>query len=136
MTRWCNSPLITEMYLTDANQMTEKSYYSISEVAEMLDVNLSLLRYWEKEFPFISPKKTDKGTRRYTQENVDDIKLLYHLVKEKKLTLEGAKKRLKENKDGIIKNHKIILRLQEVKKEIQRIKEQFNTVLEENKRNV
>ena len=113
--------------------MTEKSYYSISEVAEMLDVNLSLLRYWEKEFPFICPKKTDKGTRRYTQENVDDIKLVYHLVKEKKLTLEGAKKRLKENKDGIIKNHKIILRLQEVQKEIQHIKEQFNTVLEESR---
>ena len=99
----------------------------------MLDVNLSLLRYWEKEFPLICPKKTDKGTRRYTRENVNDIKLVYHLVKEKKLTLEGAKKRLKENKDGIIKNHKIILRLQEIKKEIQHIREQFNTVLEESR---
>ena len=113
--------------------MAEKFYYSISEVAEMLDVNLSLLRYWEKEFPVICPKKTDKGTRLYSQENVNDIKLIYHLVKEKKLTLEGAKKRLKENKNGIIKNHEIILRLQEIKKEIRHIKEQFNTVLEENK---
>jgi len=113
--------------------MIEKSYYSISEVAEMLGVNLSLLRYWEKEFPFICPKKTDKGTRRYTRENVDDIKLVYHLVKEKKLTLEGAKKRWKENRDGVIKNHKIILRLQEIQKEIQHIRKQFNTVLEESR---
>ena len=113
--------------------MTEKNYYSISEVAEMLDVNLSLLRYWEEEFPFIRPQKTDKGTRRYTQENVRDIKLVYHLVKEKKLTLEGAKKRLKENKSGIIKNHDIILRLQDMQKEIRQIKEQFNLVLEESK---
>ena len=105
--------------------MAEKIYYSISEVAEMMDVNLSLLRYWEKEFPFICPKKTDKGTRLYTQENINNIKLIYHLVKEKKLTLEGAKKRLKENKNGIIKNHEIILRLQEIKKEIRQIKEQF-----------
>jgi len=56
--------------------MAEKLYYSISEVAEMLDVNLSLLRYWEKEFPFICPKKTDKGTRLYSQENINDIKLV------------------------------------------------------------
>ncbi len=113
--------------------MAEKSYYSISEVAEMLDVNLSLLRYWEKEFPFICPKKTEKGTRLYSPENINDIKLVYHLVKEKKLTLEGAKKRLKENKDGIVKNHKIILRLQEIQKEIKNIKEQFNAVLDESR---
>ena len=115
--------------------MAEKLYYSISEVAEMLKVNLSLLRYWEKEFPFICPKKTDKRTRLYSQENINNIKLVYHLVKEKKLTLEGAKKKLKENRDGIIKNHEIVLRLQEIQKEIQHIKEQFNIVLEESKNN-
>ncbi|MDR1730142.1 MAG: MerR family transcriptional regulator [Prevotellaceae bacterium] len=111
--------------------MAEKLYYSISEVAEMIGVNLSLLRYWEKEFPFICPKKTDKRTRLYTQENINDIKLVYHLVKEKKLTLEGAKKRLRENKDGIAKNHEIVFRLQEIQKEIKQIKGQFNTVLKE-----
>jgi len=114
--------------------MTEKLYYSISEVAEMLDVTPHLLRFWEGEFPFIRPKNTDKGdTRRYTQENVRDIKLVYHLVKEKKLTLEGAKKKLKENKNGIIKNHDIVLRLQEIQKEIRQIKEQFDLVLEESR---
>ena len=95
----------------------------------MLDVNLSLLRFWEKEFPFICPKKNDKGTRLYTQENIDNIRLVYHLVKEKKLTLEGAKKRLKENKEGVIKNHLLVHRLQEIKKEIRNIREQFDVVL-------
>ena len=111
----------------------EKLYYSIGEVAKMLNVNLSLLRFWEKEFPFICPKKNDKGTRLYTQENIDNIRLIYHLVKEKKLTLEGAKKRLKDNKDGVIKNHQIVLRLQEIKKEIHNIREQFNAILEASK---
>jgi len=113
--------------------MAEKSYYSIKDVAEKLNVNLSLLRYWEKEFPFISPKKTDKGTRRYTQENLNDVKLVYYLVKEKKMTLEGAKKLLRDNKDGVIKNHAIILRLQNMQKEIRLLKEQFNVAMEENK---
>ncbi len=115
--------------------MAEKLYYSISEVAEMIGVNLSLLRYWEKEFPFICPKKTEKRTRLYTQENINDIKLVYHLVKEKKLTLEGAKKRLKENKDGIAKNHEIVLRLQAIQKEVKQIKSQFNAVLKEAEKN-
>lgn len=113
--------------------MAEKQYHSIGEVAKMLHVNLSLLRYWEKEFPFICPKKNTKGTRLYSQENINDIKLVYHLVKEKKLTLEGAKKRLKENRDGVIKNHQIVLRLQEIKKEIQQIKEQFDVVIQNSK---
>ncbi len=111
--------------------MAEKLYYSISEVAEMLGVNLSTLRYWEKEFPFICPKKTDKRTRFYTQENINDIKLVYHLLKEKKLTLEGAKKRLKENRDGIAKNHEIVLRLREIQKEIRQVRNQFNAVLKD-----
>lgn len=111
--------------------MAEKLYYSIAEVAEMLGVNLSTLRFWEKEFPHICPKKTDKRTRFYTQENIDEIKLVYHLVKEKKLTLEGAKKRLRENKEGITKNHEIVLRLQAMQKEIKQIRSQFNVVLRE-----
>ena len=111
----------------------EKLYYSIGEVAKMLNVTLSLLRFWEKEFPVIRPKKNDKGTRLYTQENIDNIRLIYHLVKEKKLTLEGAKKRLKENKEGVIKNHEIVQRLQNIKKEIHNIREQLDMILEESK---
>jgi len=119
--------------LITKNIMAEKRYYSISEVAEMIGegVNLSTLRYWEKEFPFICPKKTDKKTRYYSQENIDAIKLVYHLLKEKGLTIEGARKKLKENKEGVVKNHEIILRLQGIQEEIQQIKEQFNAVLED-----
>jgi DNA-binding transcriptional MerR regulator len=109
--------------------MREKKYYSIGEVAKMFDVNLSLLRFWEKEFPFICPKKNDKGTRQYTQDNIDNIRLIYHLVKEKKLTLEGAKKKIRENKDGVVKNHQIILKLQEIKKEIHEIRKEFKTLI-------
>ena len=99
----------------------------------MMNVNLSLLRFWEKEFPVICPKKNDKGTRLYSPENIDNIRLIYHLVKEKKLTLEGAKKRLKENKEGVINNYRIIQRLQDIKKEIHNIREQFDIILKESK---
>lgn len=78
-----------------------KLYYSIREVAEMFDVNESLLRYWEKEFPMIAPKKAGGNIRQYTKEDIENIRLVYHLVKEKGMTLAGAKQRLKQNKEGV-----------------------------------
>ena len=68
-----------------------KLYYSISEVAQMFDVNESLLRFWEKEFPQISPKKGSRGVRQYRKEDVETIRLIYHLVKERGMTLPGAR---------------------------------------------
>ena len=76
-----------------------KLYYSIGEVADMFGVNQSLLRFWEKEFPQISPKTTGRGIRQYRKEDVETIGLIYHLVKEKGMTLPGARQRLKDNKD-------------------------------------
>ena len=73
-----------------------KLYYSISEVAKMFDVNESLLRFWEKEFPIIKPKKNAKGTRQYRKEDIENIRLIYHLVKEKGMTLLGARQKLKD----------------------------------------
>ena len=105
--------------------MIEKQYYSIGEVAEIFNVNISLLRYWETEFPFITPKKNSKGTRFYSNENIDDIKIIFHLVKVQKLTLEGAKKKIKENKDGVRKNAEILSRLNFVKNEIASIRKEF-----------
>lgn len=67
-----------------------KLYYSIGEVAKMFDVNESLLRYWEKEFPIISPKKAGGNVRQYRKEDIENIRLVYHLVKEKGMTLQGA----------------------------------------------
>ena len=74
--------------------LPEKRYYSIGEVAKAFDVKPSLLRFWEKEFVEIQPKKKESGTRKYTPENVLTIQFIYHLVKEKGLTLQGAKKQL------------------------------------------
>ena len=86
-----------------------KLFYSIKEVAEMFGVTDTLLRYWEKEFPNIAPKKGSRNVRQYTRENVEQIKLVYHLVKEKGMTLEGAKKALKEKKLFSNNTKKILL---------------------------
>jgi DNA-binding transcriptional MerR regulator len=75
--------------------LPEKRYYSIGEVSKAFNVNPSLLRFWEKEFDEIKPKKKESGTRKYTPENIKVIQLIYHLVKEKGLTISGAKKQLK-----------------------------------------
>lgn len=75
-----------------------KLYYSISEVAEMFDVNMSLIRFWEKEFPILQPKKNGKGNRSYSPREIEKLARIYDLVKVKGYTLEGAKKALKSRK--------------------------------------
>ena len=79
-----------------------KLYYSISEVAQMFDVNESLLRFWEKEFPQLSPKKGSRGVRQYRKEDIETVKLIYHLVKERGMTLPGARQRMKDNKENFV----------------------------------
>ena len=96
-------------------QETVKLYYSIGEVARMFDVNSSLIRFWEKEFDIIKPKKNKKGNRLFTQDDVDNFYIIYHLVKERGFTLEGAKKKLKENKSDTINNIEIIKSLNKVR---------------------
>lgn len=76
----------------------EKLYYSIGEVAAMFQVNASLLRFWEKEFTILNPKKNTKGDRHYTQKDIDSFRIIYQLVKEKGFTLNGAKQYLKEHR--------------------------------------
>lgn len=78
-----------------------KLFYPISEVAEMFGVNASLIRFWEKEFDILKPRKNKKGDRFFTPHDIDNLKIIYNLVKEQGLTLEGAKKYLKENKKTI-----------------------------------
>lgn len=95
-----------------------KLYYSISEVAKMFGVNESLLRYWEKEFPMIAPKKAGGNIRQYRKEDIENIRLVYHLVKEKGMTLAGAKQRLKINKETAMNTAEILERLKEIKKEL------------------
>ena len=103
-----------------------KLYYSISEVARMFDVNESLLRYWEKEFPMIAPKKTGGNVRQYRKEDIENIRLVYHLVKEKGLTLPGARQRLKDNKEATVRNYEIVNRLKGIKEELLAIKKELD----------
>tara|TARA_B100002052_G_C15670686_1_gene501616 strand:- start:215 stop:550 length:336 start_codon:yes stop_codon:yes gene_type:complete len=93
----------------------EKLYYSIGEVAKKLNVNVSLIRFWEKEFEILKPKKNKKGNRMFTVKDYDNLKIIYHLVKERGFTLEGAKKKLKENKEDTTDNFEIISRLKEIR---------------------
>lgn len=95
-----------------------KLYYSIGEVAKMFDVNESLLRYWEKEFPFIAPKKAGGGIRQYRKEDIENVRLVYHLVKEKGMTLQGAKQKLRMNKETTIRTTEIIDRLKLIREEL------------------
>ena len=104
----------------------EKIFYSISEVAGMFDVNESLLRYWEKEFATIRPKKTAKGTRQYRKEDIDAIRLVYYLVKQKGMTLAGAKQKLKENKETVVRTTEIVSRLESIKEELNALKKEFD----------
>jgi len=93
----------------------EKLYYSIGEVARMFDVNTSLIRFWEKEFDIIRPKKNKKGNRLFTKTDIDNFHIIYHLVKEKGMTLKGAKKKMKENKEDTENNFEIIRSLEHIK---------------------
>ncbi|MCK4749887.1 MAG: MerR family transcriptional regulator, partial [Bacteroidales bacterium] len=76
----------------------EKLFYSIGEVAGMFNVNTSLIRFWEKEYDIIKPKKNKKGNRLFTKEDIDNFHIIYHLVKERGMTLKGAKRKMSENK--------------------------------------
>ncbi len=93
----------------------EKLYYSIGEVADLFNVNTSLIRYWEKEFDIIKPKKNKKGNRLFTQGDIDNFHIIYHLVKERGMTLKGAQKKMKENRDGEEHNFEIIKSLEQIK---------------------
>ena len=93
----------------------EKLYYSIGEVAKSLDVNVSLIRFWEKEFDILQPKKNKKGNRMFTLTDFENIKIIYHLVKERGFTLEGAKNKLKDNKEDTINNYEIVSRLKDIR---------------------
>ena len=94
---------------------TKKLFYKISEVAKMFNVNISAVRFWEKEFDILKPKKNKKGNRLFTPKDIKNIQIIYHLLKERGFTVEGAKKKLKENKSDTINNIEIINHLKDVR---------------------
>jgi len=93
----------------------EKLFYPIGEVAKIFDVSVSSIRYWEKEFDILRPKKNKKGNRMFTKKDLDNLKIIYHLTKERGFTLEGAKKKLRENKTDTIDNIEIINHLRNIR---------------------
>lgn len=100
---------------TEHSNKVEKLYYTIGEVSKMFTVNTSLIRFWEKEFEIINPKKNKKGNRLFTQKDVDNFHIIYHLVKEKGYTLNGAKERLAQNSEGVESNTEVIKTLKELR---------------------
>jgi len=104
---------------------TEKLFYKIGEVAHMFAVNVSLIRFWEKEFEILKPKKNNKGNRMFTKKDVDNLTIIYHLVKERGFTLEGAKQKLKENKGDTIDNIEIVNHLKDIRGFLVRLREEL-----------
>lgn len=100
-----------------------KVYYSIGEVSRMFKVNASLIRFWEKEFDVIKPQKNAKGNRLFTQQDLDNFYLIFHLVKERGFTLEGAKKKLRENRDETISNIGLVKSLTKIREFLVEVKE-------------
>ena len=104
---------------------TSKLYYTIGEVSEMFDVNTSLIRFWEKEFDILKPKKSKKGNRLFTKDDVDNFKLIHHLVKERGFTLNGAKDKLKKHKFEAKKEVEMVQSLEKVKKFLLALKKEL-----------
>lgn len=100
----------------------EKLYYTIGEVADMFNVNTSLIRYWEKEFDIIKPKKNKKGNRFFTQKDIDNFHIIYYLVKERGMTLKGAMRKLRENKEDVDNNFQVVKSLKEIRELLNEIK--------------
>ncbi|MBN8566180.1 MAG: MerR family transcriptional regulator [Flavobacteriales bacterium] len=103
--------------------LPEKRYYSIGELAKAFDVNASLIRFWDKEFDILKPKKNAKGNRMFTPDDVKNLQLIYHLVKERGFTLEGAKTHLKEGQKKTLDKFEIISKLEGIKAQLVQIKE-------------
>lgn len=102
-----------------------KQYYSISEVAEMFGVNQSTLRFWEKEFDNVNPKKNRKGNRLFSLKDIEGLKVIHHLVKDRGFTLEGARKQLKNNKKQIENEAQIVEKLNNIKSFLLDLKSQL-----------
>ena len=107
-----NSKKLTTLADTET---PNKYLYSIGEVAEMFNLNTSAIRYWEKEFDIIKPHRNKKGNRLFTQEDVKNFRIIYHLVKERKMRIEGVKRKLSTSKEEIVNNIEIIDKLKSIK---------------------
>lgn len=108
------------------NDKKLKLFYSISEVAQMLGVSETLLRFWEKKFPQLNPKRAGRDIRQYRREDVETAKMIYHLVKERGMTLDGAQRRLRDNGDAARRNYELVNRLKAIREELVSMRDALN----------
>ncbi|WP_289732483.1 MerR family transcriptional regulator [uncultured Duncaniella sp.] len=99
--------------------ITSKKYYKISEVSEMLGLPMSTLRFWENHFPTINPRRSDRGTRFYTPRDIEAIRMIAYLVKDKGMKLEAAQEELKRNRDGVVKKFETVEKLKKIRATLQ-----------------
>jgi len=103
----------------------EKVFYSIGEVADIAGVSASTIRYWESNFDELAPRKSTKGTRLFSREDVEIVKFINHLVKERGMTIKGAQQKMKDNRQDTIENWEIVKHLQRVRDELMAIKDEM-----------
>jgi DNA-binding transcriptional MerR regulator len=103
----------------------EKHFYSIGEVADMFGVNTSLIRFWENEFDNIKPHKNKKGNRLFTKDAIEEVRLVYYLVKERGMTLKGAQQKIKENKTDVVQENQIVTKLKNIREMLLEIRDEL-----------
>ena len=114
------------MGISTSEEKILKRYFTIGEVAEMFDVSKSLIRFWENEFDILKPHKNSKGDRRFTQQNIEQIRLIYHLVKQRGFTLDGAKKEIIQHKSRLKEKQQMIARLESIKSFLVDLKKEYS----------
>ena len=105
----------------------EKILFTIGEVAKMMNVETTVIRYWENQFEALKPQKNKKGNRLFTKDDIETVKLIHHLVKERGLTIKGAKQKLKENPEGTEHDAKIVKKLQAIRQELIEIRDKMDS---------
>ena len=121
----CGNQIITDVMALNTDKNL-KLYYSIKEVAEIVGVSESNLRFWEKEIPLIRPKTTGNNIRQYTDKDVENIKAVYNLVKVRGFKLAAARKMLRENKQGVDNNTRVMEGLMKVRDDLKALKKQLD----------
>ncbi len=106
----------------------EKVVFTIGEVADLMGTSTSTIRYWENQFDELKPQKNKKGNRLFTKEDLELVRFIHHLVKERGLTIKGAKQKLKDNRDETVHNYEIVKRLQAIKQQLLDIKKQLEEI--------
>lgn len=125
---FCSAKLIILLLLQrrdSVNATHREKYYKIGEVAEILHIPCSTLRFWEKKFTIIRPRRTEGYTRYYSLEDIEKIRMVWYLVKEKGLKLEAAEQQIRQNRRNVSKRHEVVERLKAMREELLKLEEAF-----------